>query len=354
MSDIIGKKFHKLIVIAGADGREDKHGRIQPYLLCKCECGNLKEIKQANVLSGNSKTCGIKGCTAKSKRYGNEQKEKINRYLTKENLIKYIPIYSANFIAKKLFYPEFVTNAGTVIDRAKSFGIKTNNYSDSRLLANTEQQIKNTCVKRYGVESISLIPIVKTKKIQSAIRKYGTINVFQAEEIKDKCKATCLERYGVEKISYLGLNRSCGKLSKYHSKIQDILDKYEIKYKSEAHGKFIAYNEYLKNDYSPIVDILIEESKLVIECNGDYWHANPKIYKETDTFDTWEGKKTARDIWEKDSARQKQIESFGYTVLVIWESDYNENYSKVEKEILNAVKNNKNNKTKKKRKNNKI
>lgn len=347
MSDITGQKFGKLLAIREIDGKRDKHDRKEPHWLFLCECGKEKIIKKANVINGNSNSCG---CNVQG--YSKLQKEKIQKYLTKENLEKYIPIYSANYIAKKLFAPDFTTGADTVIKKAKSFGIKTKTYSESRSLKNTNELIKQTCINRYGVESVSSIPYVKESKIKSSIERYGCENVFQSEEIKEKMKQTLMEKYGVEKIGYLGLNKSTGKLSKFHIKVQAILDKNNIKYKSEVHGKFIKYNEFLQNDYSPIVDILLEESKLVIECNGDFWHANPKFYKEDDVFDTWEGKKIAKQIWDKDKSRTEQIESFGYKVLVIWQSEYDNDFKKTEKRILNAVKNSKNKKTK--RKTNKI
>ena len=34
--------------------------------------------------------------------------ETINQYLSKENLEKYLKIYSANYIAKKLFFPDLL------------------------------------------------------------------------------------------------------------------------------------------------------------------------------------------------------------------------------------------------------
>lgn len=147
-----------------------------------------------------------------------------------------------------------------------------------------------------------------------------------------------LEKYGVEYGGVLG-KKSNGKRSGFHQEIEKLLDKKGIEYQSEVTGKFIKYNEYKKTNYSPIVDILIESAKLVIECNGDFWHANPNQYKAKDIFYTWEGQKTANQIWEHDKMRQEHIESFGYKVLVIWESEFNYNKQAVTKKVLDAIKN---------------
>lgn len=58
LSDYIGKNINKLTILKEA--KNDKKGT---YALCRCECGNEKEIQLYNVLKGNSKTCG--NCTYK-------------------------------------------------------------------------------------------------------------------------------------------------------------------------------------------------------------------------------------------------------------------------------------------------
>ena len=64
------------------------------------------------------------------------------------------------------------------------------------------------------------------------------------------------------------------------------------------------------------------ENKL-IEFNGDYWHCNPSKY----SFDYFNKRKnmTAKEIWEYDKEKINTAESYGYKVLVVWESEYNEN-----------------------------
>ena len=61
----------------------------------------------------------------------------------------------------------------------------------------------------------------------------------------------------------------------------------------------------------------------IIEFYGDFWHANPAIYTAEDRV----AKKgivapTAKEIWDNDAHRQKQIEALGYKVKIVWEKDY--------------------------------
>lgn len=61
----------------------------------------------------------------------------------------------------------------------------------------------------------------------------------------------------------------------------------------------------------------------IIEFNGDYWHCNPKLYKED--FYNKVKQKTAKEIWEYDYNKIECAKRYNYKVLVIWELDYNQN-----------------------------
>lgn len=70
------------------------------------------------------------------------------------------------------------------------------------------------------------------------------------------------------------------------------------------------------------VDFLNRETKHIIEINGDYWHCNPKIY--ADDFIHPYFKMTAKERRTLDEKRKQYLESLGYTVTVVWESDLTE------------------------------
>ena len=58
---------------------------------------------------------------------------------------------------------------------------------------------------------------------------------------------------------------------------------------------------------------------------GDYWHMNPKKYKNDDIFMKGTIKqKFAYEVWEKDKLKLDNATIKGYYVLTIWESDFNE------------------------------
>lgn len=59
----------------------------------------------------------------------------------------------------------------------------------------------------------------------------------------------------------------------------------------------------------------------IIEFNGDYWHMNPQLYDSNAYNKTKQ--MSAYEIWEHDKQKIQCAESHNYSVLVIWESDYN-------------------------------
>ncbi len=70
------------------------------------------------------------------------------------------------------------------------------------------------------------------------------------------------------------------------------------------------------------VDFLNRETNHIIEIHGDYWHCNPKIY--SDDFIHPYFKMTAKERRKLDEQRKQYLESLGYSVTVVWESDLNE------------------------------
>lgn len=233
-------------------------------------------------------------------------------------------------------YPIF---ASSVIKMCEKYSIPTKNYSESATLA--ESKRSKTVLSEYGVSHISKSEAIKEKKIKSSLDKYGTTNVFQSDEVKMKSRETLSSKYGVSHISHLPnfTNRNVGRRSLPHKKIEEYLDSLGIHYESEVAGKFRSFNHELGRDYCPVPDIVIPDYFLILEINGDYWHANPLMYKPEDLFALWAGSKTAKEIWERDSIRKRHLESFGYSILEIWGSEIkNGSYKlKLQNDLQNKI-----------------
>jgi very-short-patch-repair endonuclease len=95
-----------------------------------------------------------------------------------------------------------------------------------------------------------------------------------------------------------------------------ILDNIGVIYKEQQviNGKFV-------------VDVLIQSKQIVIQWDGDFWHANPAIYPNPPIY----------PIQKTNHQRDKQCNAYltkcGYKVLRFWETDVHNNSSTIESQI---------------------
>jgi very-short-patch-repair endonuclease len=64
-----------------------------------------------------------------------------------------------------------------------------------------------------------------------------------------------------------------------------------------------------------IADALLKSQKIVVECQGDFFHCNPVIYAEGPIHDI-----QVNQI-ERDKRKRAYLEREGYRVIEFWESD---------------------------------
>lgn len=70
MESIIGQKFNRLTVLKETDKRTKQRTKI---FLCRCECGNLKEVAREKLRHG-TKSCGCLKLENLAKKYGKEHR----------------------------------------------------------------------------------------------------------------------------------------------------------------------------------------------------------------------------------------------------------------------------------------
>ena len=58
MSNLIGQRFGRLVVIADAGTKRSKCGHTYRMWKCKCDCGKYKDLATGNLTSGNTRSCG--------------------------------------------------------------------------------------------------------------------------------------------------------------------------------------------------------------------------------------------------------------------------------------------------------
>lgn len=101
--------------------------------------------------------------------------------------------------------------------------------------------------------------------------------------------------------------------TKIELKIQDYLRKLGIEFLT---------HQYINIKYAYQCDILIPvqqgiNQKTIIECDGDYWHGNTKLF-DFRKMPIWIKEKIARDF-----ERTSQLKEQGYRVIRLWENEIN-------------------------------
>lgn len=163
---------------------------------------------------------------------------------------------------------------------------------------------KDLCIKNYGEENGLKIWQDRQTRWQS------TLN---AKSEKEKLRINKLKLF------------KGGSISKGELQLFDELVKHGIDCRKQ--------HAILKNSTQYYVYDIIYKNK-IIEYNGDYWHASPKKYKETDIIKFPNKSIPVNEIWIKDKEKIKFAESQGYKVLVVWESNFRLNKEKVIKECI--------------------
>lgn len=101
--------------------------------------------------------------------------------------------------------------------------------------------------------------------------------------------------------------------TKPESMVRKWLEQNDIKFKQEC--------GFLKKYYA---DFYLPDYKMIIEVYGDYWHVNPNIYdvNGNDKSKKPLNKNQLEHVESRyDEIRKSDLESYGYTVNILWEQD---------------------------------
>lgn len=187
------------------------------------------------------------------------------------------------------------------------------------------------CILKYGKEKGTLIFRERQEKWQNTLKSKPQEEINEINKKKAVTKEMLIEKYGEEKAKEIlesKYKHNNGGVSKISQELfYEIYEKIQYKFKDINFGNLskekCLFSLY-ENQYV-LVDFHIEDNKKIIEFNGDYWHANPKIYDEDSVLNFYNNKIKASEIWKKDLKRNKIIEDNGYQLLTIWENDYRYN-----------------------------
>ena len=110
-------------------------------------------------------------------------------------------------IDKEELYELYITKNLSALEIAEKFKTteciirkRLAKYSIKKDKAKCLEKVKESNLKKYGVENVSQLKEVKEKKTQKAFEKYGVSNISKAEEIKQKKTKSSFKKYGVANV----------------------------------------------------------------------------------------------------------------------------------------------------------
>jgi len=198
-------------------------------------------------------------------------------------------------------------NADALIKRKHTnkerYGIEFPNSSPKNIAvsSNRQKMFWENLTDEAREELISKFKLAKTNPEWKALKK--TQNIEYWNSLSDDEKQLRLKKLhsGIKYVSSLET-----RINQIFSSWRSIDKKFEYK-----HLFYIGHRNY---------DFLIHK-KLLLEVQGDYWHANPTIYNHTDVIDMGNTKMTAAEVWERDTIKKKIAVDNGFTIVYIWENE---------------------------------
>lgn len=188
-------------------------------------------------------------------------------------------------------------------------GITTRSLSQASSTTRTRKKYRDTCQTLYGApNALSKDTSAYHKRNQTVKDTYGVSNVRQLERVKNTINETMIARYGVLRVTKLPKFTKKDP-NKLESKISACLTGLGIGHK---YSHYVARRQF---------DFLISGTKILLEVNGDFWHANPKLYKPDHILKFVQGSLTAQDIWNRDQEKLDLARTYNYHTIILWESE---------------------------------
>lgn len=316
---------------------------MQKTYICKY-CGK-QFIK--NTIGGHTTYCNANPNNKKVKHY--YQIVKLHPNMTKQKL-KQLYIDQEKSVPQLAL--QFGMPASQIIFLLTYYGIPQRTLKEAVNTKQRKERIKQTNIKRYGVENASQNELIKNKIKETFLKKYGVENVFASEQFKQKYqigeytngvpykqwRAQKNKKYWNSKTIQQQqdwckkIHSGFGKTTRIELLTMESLDILDIDFQ---HQFYLNENNKVKYAY----DFKLVDTNILLEINGDYWHANPVKYHANDIIH-YPGNKfvLAQQIWKRDRKKIQFAKNQGYIVIVIWEMQLNkQNPITLIKEKINEV-----------------
>lgn len=210
---------------------------------------------------------------------------------------------------------------------------------------------KQTNLERYGVDQTFKVKEFDDKRKATYMEKYGVENPFTGGRCLENLDDSYIKKYGVPHKEYKSRKSIAAWASKTEEERENWLnvsilrdDSGRNTYKNSNRVSkpekmigmlllkegFNITTQYKIGRY--FFDYKLNDCNILIEFNGDIFHANPEKYLSDDVIPLV--KKTAKEIWDRDSAKIDLAKKRGYDTVILWESEIK---NKSEKEIIEII-----------------
>jgi hypothetical protein len=235
-----------------------------------------------------------------------------NIFLIKESSIKY---GRGRCCSRKCVDENKKKNVG---DKNPVFGKKQSEEQKKQTSARTKQMWNNPSFRKHIDDkrkeykdktgyAVGASPESIARRKKTMLEKYGAEHNWMVKKIRQKCEDTCMKLYGKRswEFAYEAMEN---KETLIEVIIRKILEEEKIKFESY-------YKVYTEDGKYKEYDFYLTDKNILIEADGDYWHANPKIFSK-DTLNETQIKNITNDEYKNNLANDKKI-----TLLRFWESD---------------------------------
>lgn len=164
--NLIGKKFNYLTVLEYSDKNN--------FLLCKCDCGNIKKVRKDHLITGNTKSCG---CLRKTKLF------KLRKDLTGKKFNKLTVLSFSHMDEKHRSYYLCLCECGNkkIIKGQSLLQGDIKSCGCSQYSNKIKHNLSNTRIYKIWSHMISRCYNPK----DSAYKNYGQRGIFVCEEWKN-------------------------------------------------------------------------------------------------------------------------------------------------------------------------
>ena len=268
-------------------------------------------------------------------------------------LIVYLENLEKEYVVNNLSLPDIKRKYGidskSITFLLDNFNIKRRSISESAISISVPKQ-KKIMMEKYGVEWSSQLESVKEIKRNNNLEKFGVDNIWKSDWFKENRDNFFIEKHGLNvsdynKLHWLSLSEEEQKNHMINSvqkssiessielRIKSLLDMMTIQYTSQMKLKSSKNSVYF-------FDICI--GNILIEINGDFWHANPNKYKKGDILKFPKKEVISDELWIKDKIKRKDAIRMGYNVVYLWESFIRKSSNEELIEVLKDILENKN------------